>query len=157
MRTRNTARVILIDEHDRVLLVKYHEQTPSDPKLTGPMSFWVPPCGGVHEGETFEAAIIREIAEETGIELAGDLPWIWTRDHELMHSGELKHFHERYFVSRIQAHATLHNSTDEPIIDMRWWALDDIARSGETFFPQGLAELLVPVLEGRPPASPIAI
>ena len=157
MRTRNTARIILSDERDRVLLVQYYEQASSDPKLAGPMSFWVPPGGGVHEGETFEAAVVREIEEETDIVLDGHLPWIWTRDHELLHNGELKRLHERFFVSRVKAPAMLRNRTDEPIIDTHWWTLDGIAASSETFFPPGLATLLIPVFGGQRPETPIAI
>ena len=121
------------------------------------LALWVPPGGDVHEDETFEAAVVREIEEETGIVLKGDLPWIWTRDHQLMYEGELRHFHERYFVARVEAPAKLHNRTDEPIIDARWWKLEDIEASSETFFPQGLASLLVPVLQNRMADSPIVI
>lgn len=157
MLVRNAARIILINEQERVLLMRYEELVPADPRLIGPMSFWVPPGGGVKEGESFEAAVVREVEEETGIALTGELPWIWTRDHELMHEGELKHFHERYFVSRTRSPATLRNRTDEPILDMWWWELDDIVRSNETFFPQGLARLLPNAISGRQPSKPIAI
>lgn len=149
---------MLIDDQERVLLMRYEELVPADPKLTGPMSFWVPPGGGVMEGETFEAAIAREIEEETGMRIPVDaLPWIWTRDHQLMHRGELKHFHERYFVSKVQTPERLHNRTDEPIMEMRWWSHEEIERSSETFFPQGLERLLLDVLTGRHPAEPIHI
>ncbi len=158
MRVRNTARIILLNELDRVLLVRYEELVPADPKLTGPMSFWVPPGGGVMEGETFEAAIAREIEEETGMWIAVDaLPWIWTRDHQLMHQGELKHFHERFFVLKVRTPDRLHNRTDEPILEMRWWSGDNIKRSRDTFFPQGLGGLLSDVVAGHYPAAPIAI
>lgn len=158
MRRRDTARILLINEQERVLLMRYEELVPSDPRLRGPMSFWVPPGGGVMEGETFEAAIAREIEEETGMEIpAASLPWIWTRDHQLMHQGEPKHFHERFFVLKVQTPRRLHNRTDEPIQDMRWWSRDEIERSSETFFPQGLARLLSDAIAGRYPAKPIAI
>lgn len=158
MRRRDTARILLINEQERVLLMRYEELVPSDPRLTGPMWFWVPPGGGVMEGETFEAAVAREVEEETGIELSSrPLPLIWTRDHQLLHEGELKHFHERYFVSKVGTPARLHNRTDEPILDMRWWSCDEIDCSAETFFPQGLAKLLPDVIAGRYPPKPIAI
>lgn len=158
MRRRDTARIILLNEQERVLLVRYEELVPADPKLTGPMSFWVPPGGGVIDGETFEAAIVREIEEETGMALpAGRFPWIWTRDHQLMHGGELKHFHERYFVARVETPSRMWNRTDEPILDMEWWSRDEIERSNETFFPKGLAGLLSDAIAGRYPTTPIAI
>lgn len=158
MRIRNTARIVLLDARDRMLLARYEELVPADPRLTGPMSFWVPPGGGVIDGESFEDAIRREIEEETGMELAtGHLPWIWTRDHQLMHEGELKHFHERYFVLRVDPPDRLHNRTDEPILDMRWWSLSEIERSNETIFPQRLAALLGRVLSGDVPNQPLAI
>lgn len=138
--------------------MRYEELVPADPTLTGPMSFWVPPGGGVMDGETFEDTIAREVEEETGVRIPVHcLAWIWTRDHQLMHQGELKHFHERYFVSRVRTPSRLHNRTDEPILDMRWWSCEEIARSGETFFPQGLAALLPDAIAGRHRASPLAI
>lgn len=137
--------------------MRYEELVPADPRLTGPMSFWVPPGGGLEEGESFEAAVVREVEEETGIVITGDPPWVWTRDHELMHEGELKHFHERYFVSCVRTPTTLRNRTDEPILDARWWSQEDIERSDETFFPRGLARLLPDVMNDRLPLKPIAI
>lgn len=158
MRRRDTARIILINEQERVLLMRYEELVPSDPRLRGPMSFWVPPGGGVLEGETFEAAVAREIEEETGIMLSsGPPPWIWTRDHQLMHEGELKHFHERYFVSRVATPERLWNRTNEPILEMKWWSPEEIKQDGGTFFPAGLSQLLGPIVRGDLPSEPQAI
>lgn len=158
MLRRDTARIILVNELERVLLVRYEELVPADPRLSGPMSFWVPPGGGVMDGESFEAAVVREVEEETGVRIPVDgLPWIWIRDHQLMHEGKLKHFHERYFVFKVRTPDRLRNRTDESILDMRWWSCDEIERSSETFFPQGLAWLLPEVIAGRHPAKPIAI
>ena len=56
-RFRPTARLILLDPADRVLLF-----SAEDPRSR----VWFTPGGGVHRGESLEAAAVRELAEETG-------------------------------------------------------------------------------------------
>jgi 8-oxo-dGTP pyrophosphatase MutT (NUDIX family) len=64
---RPAARVVLLDDDDRVLMLRIH-----DPAVTrGPnpitADFWLLVGGGVRDGETYEEAVYREVAEETGI------------------------------------------------------------------------------------------
>jgi len=60
-------RAIIMDENDRLLLVK---QEHSD------NSFWLVPGGGIEEGETSTEAVVREVREETGLDVkAGELLW----------------------------------------------------------------------------------
>ena len=69
---RRAARVILLDSTNRVLLMgfAYHGRR-----------WWCAPGGGLEDGEGYEHAARREVAEETGFE-AGELgPWVWTREH----------------------------------------------------------------------------
>ena len=57
---RPTARVLLLDDQDRVLL--FCGQDATNPS----MRFWFPAGGGIEPGETAEEAARREVLEETG-------------------------------------------------------------------------------------------
>jgi ADP-ribose pyrophosphatase YjhB (NUDIX family) len=61
---RRAARAILIDDHDRLVLIKRTKpgQTP----------YWTAPGGGVEDTDSsIEAALHRELAEELGAEASG--------------------------------------------------------------------------------------
>ena len=59
MRLRQAARAVLLDPDDRILLVRF--EFPA-------AAFWGTPGGGLDPGETHEQAILRELAEEAGLE-----------------------------------------------------------------------------------------
>jgi len=64
VRFRRAARVILLDERDRVLLLHGCDVDQRE------RSWWFTVGGGIDAGETPRDAAIRELFEETGIELA---------------------------------------------------------------------------------------
>ena len=66
--TRTAARVMLLDDADRVLLL-----SGTDPAVTagGSYRWWITPGGGVETGRGPAGAALRELAEETGLHLVG--------------------------------------------------------------------------------------
>jgi len=60
LRLRQAARVIVIDEDGRVLLVKF--------EFPDGRVVWATVGGGLEAGETHEDAARRELAEEAGLE-----------------------------------------------------------------------------------------
>src|SRR6266852_4888781 len=68
---RNSCRVVLIDDTDRVLLLQF--------AINDDTSVWIPPGGGPEAGETLEASANRELWEETGLRLNRLGPLVWVR------------------------------------------------------------------------------
>ena len=153
---RPTARVILLDPNDRVLLIlatvtvsRGHESE----------SFWHMPGGLVEPGETYEQAASRECAEETGIRNISVGGCVWRRRHVAQWHGRWYDWRERYFLARTDQDRTtarhMEGHEREEFREHRWWTVDEVRRSGEIFVPGRLADLLPPLLDGDLPGEPI--
>lgn len=142
---RTSARVVLLDEQDRILLMRGHDpQTPGAP-------FWFTVGGGVETGETLRTAAVREVWEETGLALDSTLlrgP-IWRRVAVFPFNGELIRSEELFYVARVRA---FDPAAADPTVwerrcvtAYRWCLPPDIAeldRIGETVYPYHLDTLL---------------
>lgn len=149
---RPTARVLLLDRSDRILLLK--GRLPGHPERSGA---WFTVGGGVEAGETFVEAAAREIREETGIADAVLGPVVWVREG-VLRIPEPRLFRECYIVARCGgAEPTREgwNALERELIDdIRWWTLGELTMTVEAIFPPGLARRLPPILAGRFPADP---
>ena len=152
---RPTARVILLDPADRVLLMK--GRLPSAPDRPGA---WFTVGGGVEPGESFIEAAAREVREETGIADFVLGPVVWVREG-VMRMPEPMLFKECYVVARCGAaeptRAGWNAFERELIDDIRWWNVPDLAITTERVFPPGLASRLPDIVAGRLPAEPLVI
>lgn len=150
--TRHAVRVLLLDEADRLLLVRFWD---------GDRSWWCTPGGGIEPGESEQAAAAaRQLREELGdapIEIG---PCIWTRRHVGVFRGRPFDQSERIYLGRVPAFeprpspAALREHRPD---DIRWWTTDELTESGEEFAPRRLPQLLRDLLAGRPPAEPIDV
>lgn len=161
MKTRDTARTVLFNPQGEVLLFKYEDPAPADPLKPELTIYWGTPGGGLADGETFEEAAVRELGEETGIDQVQLGPCIWTRACRLLSQGQLVLFNERYFLARTStSQISIDHSSELELSllrDHRWWSMDALERSDETFLPPGFVELVRPVQSGAIPPRPIEI
>ena len=167
LRIREAARAVVLDEADRILLVRF--EFPAGTR-------WALPGGGLEPGETYEQALRRELTEEVGLTDVDIGPAVWTRlhhiafinglydgQHELIHLVRTSAFepHPAFSWERLNA---------EYVFELRWWTLvelqvaaDEAGEAGQAaaghplFAPSGLAGYLAELLRDGPPRSPIDV
>lgn len=157
MRERVTARVLLLDPDNRILLMK--GRLASDPAAPGA---WFPIGGGIEPGETLFEGAAREIVEETGLTDAVLGPVVWRGEGIVLDRQRrpvvLK---ANYLVARCgggePSRAGWEPLERELLDDMRWWTLDGLLACQDDIYPNTLTALLPDVLAGRYPVSPITV
>lgn len=143
MRTRYSSRLLVIDAEGRVLLFHFVHR---EGALFG-QEYWATPGGGLEPGETFEEAAVRELKEETGIEVVHPGEQVGQRNFALqLADGERVIAEERYFVVRVSDRNVRRDgwskSETEVMADYRWWSIAELESTTATIWPERLSELL---------------
>ena len=140
IRQRQAARVVLLDEQDRVLLIRF-EIARSGHDIV----FWATPGGGLERDEDPLAGARRELMEELGLDLPLSGP-IHQATAVFEHEGAPLENTDTFFLARCDASAPRLEGVDEAerqaMRAIRWWSTDEIAASAEAVFPINLAEVV---------------
>jgi 8-oxo-dGTP pyrophosphatase MutT (NUDIX family) len=145
---RAAARVLLIDGNSVLLLQGV------DPGRPGSDAWWFTPGGGVDDGESIEAAAVREVEEETGLRLEPNKlgPVVATRVAEFEFDGRSFRQRESFFAVRVERftpHASGWDDTEQrALLRQEWWRVDDLADTAETVYPLEIVDLVRAVLSG---------
>ncbi|MEV0197484.1 NUDIX domain-containing protein [Nonomuraea sp. NPDC050691] len=152
IKNRPTARVILADPADRVLMFRF---VPPDPWPREPA--WHLPGGGIEPGESAVQAASREIREETGLILQPrDLgePVAVNAGQWSVHASHYYTVHT-YFFARVST-VEISGAGDDGL-GHRWWTATDLDATTERIFPPGLAALLKDLLQGVRHERPVTL
>jgi 8-oxo-dGTP pyrophosphatase MutT (NUDIX family) len=139
--TRHAARVLVVDEEGRVLLLFGRDATLADDP-----GWWITPGGGVDGDESLADAAIREVFEETGCRLAAVTGPIGERDTAFQFEGIDIHQLETFYSARVEHFEPRPSGWTEielrTLLAHRWWTETELAETGETVYPENLLELL---------------
>ncbi len=150
MRRRRAARLLILNDAGGILLFQFIARPPTPTQ----QSYWGTPGGGLDEGESFEQAAVRELLEETGIEVSSVGEEVGRREAVvLLPTGEQVLSEERYFLVRVPncaiSKARWTREERDVTLGYHWWCLADLRNNIEEVQPNNLIEMLEKNLKGR--------
>lgn len=151
---RQTVKLLLLDEDDRLLLIRSRDPSTGDDS-------WYPVGGGIEPGESLQEAAAREAYEETGLR---DLPTgtrVWWRDHTYEYADQRYDVHEDWLLHHLPhftpAPAQLTPYESRTIQSFHWWTAHSLTTTTTTVYPPNLGPLLTALLTNGIPEKPFDI
>ncbi|WAL74936.1 NUDIX domain-containing protein [Kitasatospora sp. YST-16] len=150
---RYTSRLLLLDHRDRLLLLCARDPRPAGGR------WWFTVGGGVDEGEDALAAAVRELREETSLDLPAERlgPVVWTRRTDFTFDGRPFRQWEEYRLLRLTPAETAAVRVDpvEARFGHHWWTVRELATTDATVRPHDLAAHLTTLLREGPGPVPL--
>ena len=155
MQERRSARVILVDDDHRVLLFRIvdGERHP----------VWITPGGGVEEGESLLDAAVRELREETGLEVRPETlgspvamcggPWVFRGTHFLAEDVFFA-LRTSSFTPDDQGWTDLEREVHD---SWRWCPSDELDSLDGVVLPAGLSGVVERIFAGAPHGAPVVL
>jgi ADP-ribose pyrophosphatase YjhB (NUDIX family) len=136
---RKAVRAIIMDGAGRVLLVRFERKDVGK-------AWWAAVGGGLDEGEGEEAALRREIAEETGLLEFEVGPKLWQRQTRFEYKGKDYLQEDWFWLVRVEAFEPTPrwaNDEERDLVDeVRWWTVEEMEGSTEVMSPDDLPALV---------------
>lgn len=146
---RNGARLLLLDDADRLLLQRAHDVDQPH------RHWWFTPGGGIGAGEDPRTAAVRELHEETGIALPAEalLGPVAERSARFDFYRETVRQDEVFFLARLTGGVTLDTSrwteVEQTFLDEQaWLTAAEIRALEDEVFPWELADLVEELVAG---------
>lgn len=158
---RQTIRILLINQENRLLLMRAVDPTTTGMDRAARAAFWCTIGGKLEEGETLAQAAARELYEETGFTTDDVIfgPIVWYGRHEMIISGRHIELDEKFIVAYVKnnKHISHHNFTANEksvVTNAEWLSLYEIINHIEPIFPIILKTKLADVLNKNYPLEP---
>ena len=141
-------RVLVIDESGRALLAEFGDDQSG-------RRWWVPPGGGIEEGEDDLTCARRELLEEVGRDDLEVGVAIGRRGGSFRLNGNWFTQYERWYLCRCShfevADEIIASVRAEGIRDFRWWTTAELRAAAIDTGPRQLPHLIDEILAGRYP------